>query len=168
MILNRYKKHHIFYLGLVLLVSMLMFATQASAKTSSEMRKEKSFGINTYLVLVSLGLELNYYLDSDTQVGLVAGGDTIFVAGQVYANAHYTKFMGNSFFVRGQVGYWEGYWGPGFEASGPSTTVVIGHEWIYKNFSWGIEYGGIGAVFGLTNGTNLAFSFPHLKLGLIF
>ena len=166
MILNQHKRHY--FLGVIFIVCMSILTTEVSAKTSREIRKDKSFGISTYMPVAAIGLELNYYLDTDTQVGLMAAGDTIFVAGQVYANAHYTRFLGNSFFVRGQVGYWTGYWGPGNAHDGPSTTVVLGHEWMYKNFSWGIEYGGIGAVFDFTNGPNIAFNFPHLKLGLAF
>lgn len=110
--------------------------------------------------------ELNYYLDADTQVGLVAGGDNIFVAGHVYVNAHYTKFMSNSFFIRTQAGYYDGSWP--LSGAGPATTVVFGNEWLSKNFTWGIEYGGIGAVFDFKNGLGLAFSFPHLKAGFAF
>ena len=52
----------------------------ASAEKSSVLRQNKSMSASLYAPLAALGLELNYYLDVDTQVGLVAGGDVIFVA----------------------------------------------------------------------------------------
>ena len=34
--------------------------------------------------------------------------------------------------------------------------------------SWGLEYGDIGAIFDYKTGPDLAFSFTHLKIGLVF
>ena len=144
----------------------LTIGSPLSAQTTSELRKEKSVSISAYAPLAALGLELNYYLDADTQIGVVAGGDVIFVAGHVYANAHYTKLLSNSFFGRTQAGDWTGSWG--VSRSGPAATLVIGHEWMHENLTWGLDYGGLGAVFDFKNGADLAFNFPHLKFGLTF
>ena len=160
---------NIIKLCLVIGASLMLVSTttvNASAEKSSVIRQNKSMSASLYAPLAALGLELNYYLDADTQVGLVVGGDSIFVAGHGYVNAHYTKFMSNSFFIRTQAGYWTGSWGVSRE--GPATTLVFGHEWLSKSFTWGIEYGGIGAVFDFKNGPDLAFSFPHLKAGFVF
>ena len=157
-------------LCLILLKSLLLLSivtVDASAEKSSVLRENKTTSFSAiFPIPISVGLEMNYYLDHDTQVGLVAAADSIFVAGHAYASAHYTKFMSNSFFIRTQAGYWAGHWGVGRE--GPATTVVFGHEWLSEDYTWGIEYGGIGAVFDFKNGPDLAFSFPHLKAGLSF
>lgn len=150
----------------ILLMLVSTTIVNASAEKSSVIRQNKSVSASLYAPLAALGLEVNYYLDADTQVGLVTGGDSIFVAGHVYACLHYTTFISNSFFIRTQAGYWSGIWGVSRE--GPATTLVFGHEWIANNFTWGIDYGGMGAVFDFKNGPDLAFSFPHLKAGFAF
>jgi len=122
----------------------------------------------------NLGLELNFYLSDRAQVGLVAGGDSVFVAGHVYAALHYTRFLGNSFFVRPLAGLWAGTWGgEGSEVLGPSALVVLGHEWMGETgWTYGLEYGGLGVVFDVQDGftrskspLNPAFTFPHFRLG---
>ena len=134
----------------------------AESLTSRELRAGKSVqigaGLGPLLIIPSLSLGLDYYLNEQLSVGATANVLAVVIAGSVFLSgeAHIKRFLGNSFYVKLLTGAL--VWQESGDDVMPTRTgtdftlqMNIGNEWFFnENFGWSLSYITLGYRYNYT------------------
>ena len=151
--------------------------SEAESLTSRELRNSKSAqlnaGIGPILIVPSLNLGFDYYLNEQMSVGVTGSAMALVITGSTFLSgeAHLKRFLGNSFYVKLLTGALVKE-DPGDDVM-PATTstdltlqINIGNEWfISENSGWYLSYITLGYTYNIKRGEQRPFgAFPMVGI----